>query len=274
MHIFKYLIAGLTALAILSGCEYWPAHCPQHFFQEAVPELTSAKLERRTARLCYDEFAVLHSGISRTPLWSAEHLTDTQIDWAKSLKRKNVFHPEDRLFPWNRAELEDYAHSGLDRGHMSPSGDMSTEPAQYESFTLANIVPQQPKNNQVLWAGIEESTRNLVRERGQLYVVTGPIFEGTALRKLNGRVLVPSHVFKAIYDPVRQQGAAYIAANSATWNYEMVSIAALEKRIQINLFPRVSVAAKQTAMELPEPRPYSHRGQKHAPLSDARIQEK
>ncbi|MBI1889373.1 MAG: DNA/RNA non-specific endonuclease [Burkholderiales bacterium] len=258
MRLIRFFLGVLFSLG-LAGCELWPASCPQLFYQGAVPEVSDKQFARRTARICYDEFAVLHSGVSRTPLWSAEHLTAAQLERARHLRRKNAFHVEEWLFPFNRAELEDYVRSGFDRGHMAPSADMSTEYAQYESFSLANMVPQHPKNNQILWEGIEHSTRNLAQESGELFVITGPIFEGNTLRRLNGHVLVPSHVFKAIYDPVRKQGAAYIAENTDGWRYSMVSIAELEKRIRINLFPAVDSAIKATAMELPSPQPRRQR---------------
>ena len=89
---------------------------------------------------------------------------------------------------------------------MALSGDMPTETSQHESFSLANMIPQDPKNNQILWQGIEEATRTLASRDGEVYVVTGPIFEGSSLERLNGRVLVPAFVFKAIYDPVRKDG--------------------------------------------------------------------
>lgn len=195
----------------------------------------------------------MHSGISRTPLWSAEHLTAERVAESRKMKRQNAFHPEDRLPHADRAELVDYAHSGFDRGHMSPSGDMPTANAQYESFSLANIIPQDPNNNQQLWASIEESTRNLAHDDGELYVITGPLFEGTSLQRLNGRVLVPTHVFKAIYDPARHAAAAYLAENARGREYHVISIAELEQKVGVRLFPHLDANIRESRMELPEP---------------------
>lgn len=79
----------------------------------------------------------MHSGISKTPLWSAEYLTASAID--ADVPRKDKFHEETLLPQSERAELKDYAKSGYDRGHMAPSADMPTESAQADSFSLANI---------------------------------------------------------------------------------------------------------------------------------------
>ena len=103
--------------------------------------------------------------------------------------------------PYRRPDnaLADYARSGYDRGHMSPSGDMATPNAQHQSFSLANMIPQHPCNNEVLWEGIESAVRDLASAEGEIYVVTGPIYEGTDIPFLNGRVGVPSRIYKAVY---------------------------------------------------------------------------
>ena len=228
--------------------------CLRHFVDGKAPSFTRASLQQKTAGLCFEAFAVMHSGVSPTPLWSAEHLTRDSLAAAKTVPRKDAFHAEETLPPELRAELSDYARSGYDRGHISPAADMPTEQAQHQSFSLANIVPQNRENNQVLWSAIEGATRHLTLQRGQLYVMTGPVFEGERIERINSRVFVPTHVYKAVYDPVRKEGAAWIAPNAAGNAYEVITIAALEKRIGINLFPAVDSAVKDKAMALPEPR--------------------
>lgn len=97
-----------------------------------------------------------------------------------------------------RAELKDYAKSGYDRGHMSPSADMPSESAQAESFSLANMVPQDHNHNTGIWSSIESATRYLAKKEGSLYVITGPIYKGT-LKSIGNGVLVPTYIYKVIY---------------------------------------------------------------------------
>jgi endonuclease G, mitochondrial len=244
----------IALIALLGGCKApAPPNCNDHFAGGAAPVITSESLAKKTVQLCYEEFAVAHSGVSRTPLWSAEHLTTEQVHAARGLKRKNAFHAEDKLPEADRAELADYVRSGYDRGHLAPNGDMDSETAQQESFSLANIIPQHPKNNQRIWAAIEEAVRDYTEAEGQVYIVTGPIFEGEALKRLNGRVLVPTSVYKAIYDPGKNLSGAYVTPNAPGDTYETLSIAELEARIKINVFPNLAPEVKATPMELPKP---------------------
>jgi endonuclease G len=227
--------------------------CPQHFAGGEAPAFINDKLAARTIALCFEAFAIMHSGLSRTPLWAAELITPESIAAARRVKRKNRFHAEPRLPASDRAELRDYARSGFDRGHMIAAANMPTKKAQYESFSLANIVPQHPDNNQGVWSGLEEATRALALRRGALYVITGPLFEGKTLQRLNSRVLVPTHVFKAIYDPARNAAAAYISENREGAGYHTISIEALENRLGINLFPAMPQQVKRAKMPLPKP---------------------
>ncbi|MFX4408632.1 DNA/RNA non-specific endonuclease, partial [Acinetobacter baumannii] len=87
-----------------------------------------------------------------------------------------------------------------DRGHMSPNCDMPTKDSQFDSFSLSNMVPQAPKNNQEVWRKLEDATRAVVTKQKQdAYVVTGPIFEGQRLKTIGRGVIVPSAVYKAVY---------------------------------------------------------------------------
>lgn len=231
--------------------------CPRHFAAARTPALVNPKLARDTLSLCFAGFAVLHSGVSRTPLYAAERLTRASVAAARSIDRADAFHEEDRLPRGQRSALRDYVRSGYDRGHMAPAGDMPTGEAQAESFSLANIVPQNRSTNRSLWAAIEESVRRLATGRGEIYVVTGPVFEGESVSAINGRVLVPTRLYKAVHDPARGEAAAYLADNDSSGRWQRVSVAQLTAIAGIDVFPGLSDRAKARAMDLPEPRAVS-----------------
>ncbi|WP_414476396.1 DNA/RNA non-specific endonuclease [Microvirga sp. M2] len=241
---------------ILATCSWAPQanaqSCPQHFFSGVAPQLLNPKLAPKTRQICYAEFALLHSGLTRTPLWVAEHLTPERVAGARELNRVNNFHPDSNLPTSERADLSDYARSGYDRGHMAPSGDMATPQGMAESFSLANMVPQDRDNNRNLWERIERAVRQY-SERHEIYVVTGPIFQGENVQSLKGRVLVPTHLAKAVYDPQQNAGAAYLVPNQAGDDYRIISLADLQQLTGIDVFPQMAASVKQTAMELPAP---------------------
>ncbi len=244
-----YSIPGVTTASLAT-----PTGCPQFFPHGNAPDLVNPKLLPKTRTICYSAFAVLHSGITRTPLWAAEHLTRNGLNAAVATERKDTFHEEARLPPDERADLDDYARSGFDRGHLAPAADMPDEQAQHESFSLANMIPQDPQSNRGLWSGIESAVRGLARNSGELYVVSGPVFQGTTLRRLRGRVLVPTHIFKAVYAPKRNQAAAYLVENGDGDQWRSVSISELQQITGIDPFPGLAPSVKDHAMELPEPK--------------------
>jgi len=256
-----------ASLVLLLAAPAW-ATCTDEYYRGAAPHLAqSASWDVR--ELCYDDFAVGHSGVTHTPLWSAEHITASEIDAARTLDRRDVFHAETQLPRGERAELVDYRRSGFDRGHMAPSGDMPTPEAQAQSFTLANIAPQAPSLNRGLWEEIEVGTRNLAERDGELFVVTGPIFDNDSAT-LNGRVRVPRAMFKAIYDPRRRQAGAYVADNIADADYRVVSITALRAMIGADVFPSLPASIKARAMDLPAP---ERRERQAPPEAVARVRE-
>ena len=249
---------GLTAalLLALSACSLEAAPPPARTCAgppsaPTPPPLANPKLATDTRPLCFAAFAVLHSGVTRSPLYVSEHLTRASVEAARALDgRDNRFHPEERLPPAGRAELADYRSSGYDRGHMAPSGDMGDPEHDYESFSLANMVPQNGPLNRGGWADLEGYVRELAGKLGEAYVVTGPAYLGGRIKRLNDRVPVPTHVWKAVHVPGQGAGA-WIATNDATARWEVVSIAQLAARVGVDPFPRLDAAARAKVPAFP-----------------------
>jgi len=250
--MFQSSIASLIlACSVLAANFAFAGGCPAHYVDGRLPEIRNQKLGSATQELCYGVFGIMHSGVTRTPLWSAEYLTAGNISSAQNLSRENSFHAEGKLPPAQRAELADYARSGFDRGHMAPNGDMPDRQTQRDSFTLANMVPQDASNNRHVWAGIEGAVRKMAQKEGALYVITGPAFIGSSLQKI-GNVLVPSHLYKVVYSPKQGVGAAYFIENKPVDDYQVLSIAQLEAKIGIDVLPSLSAQKKEILLRLPK----------------------
>ena len=184
----------------------------------------------------------MHSGVTRTPLWSAELITKEHVLSQRGMKRENMFHPDERLAPSERSELQDYMRSGYDRGHMTPSASAWTPELQHETFALSNMIPQNPDNNEHLHAHIEAAVRNLAKKLGRLYVITGPLFQGTQISWLHNRVAIPTHVFKLVLDPQSGRAAAYLEENVDGDNYKVISASELQGLAGVNFLPGVKVS--------------------------------
>lgn len=251
----RKFLCGLSLIVLL--IDFADAtECPEHYARGQAPRITNQKIAAKTTELCYEAFGVMHSGITRTPLWSAEHLMRSNIESAQSMSRQNSFHADPHLVNSDRAELRDYARSKFDRGHLAPNGDMPTRTAQHESFTLANMVPQNPNNNRYIWEGIESAVRRLAKSDGDIYVISGPAFIGEDIQQV-GNVLVPTHLYKVVYRPRKNQAAVYFLKNEATKDYDVISVSQLQKTIGIDLLPGVPQRIKDATMDLPVPTPHN-----------------
>ncbi|MCD6026877.1 MAG: non-specific endonuclease [Solimicrobium sp.] len=187
--------------------------CTQFFWQERIPVIQNEKMLLSSA-LCFSEFAILHSGRSKTPIYTAERLNKNTLKQAYLYQRTDQFYAEPRLLRARRAELSDYRGSGFDHGHLVPAGDSTTEESMAQSFSLANIVPQRPVNNRQVWASIEKATRKYVmRASGDVYVISGPVFPSHPQRIGENLVWVPAFLFKLVFDPDKNKAWAYWVEN-------------------------------------------------------------
>jgi endonuclease G len=213
---------GMAGLAIVLGIAATAAFAADNDFESCLqlfangrPPLVRQLDELQPRALCFSSFAILYSGKTRTPIFVAERLSRTVLLKARDNQRTDEFYEETRLPGADRADLADYKNSGFDRGHIAPAGDMATAEEMAQSFSLANIVPHNPLNNRKAWAGIEKATRMYVlRAAGDVYVITGPVFEGTVQTIGDNRIWVPQHLFKLVYDPATHRTWAHWLDNT------------------------------------------------------------
>ena len=216
----------------------------RQFFVGGKPPIVAPRPTNRA--LCYDAFAILHSGESKTPVFVAEKLNKASIADADE-KRTNKFFPEARLRSAERSTLADYKGSGFDRGHLAPAGDMPTAQAMAQSFSLANMVPQAPEHNRGVWAKtVEAATRKYAaRASGDVYVITGPVYEPSISQSPSigpGQVRVPKYLFKLVYDQNANKAWAHWHLNDdATRGSKPISYGELVRRTGIEFLPGVAV---------------------------------
>lgn len=215
------------------------SHCPGFFASGRPPAIAP---QPKLRELCYEAFAVLHSGNTKTPVFVAQRLNRESIEDADE-KRTTRFFADARLPADERAELEDYKRSGYSRGHMAPAGDMPTPTAMAQSFSLANMVPQDAKHNGGAWAKVEQDTRHYVRRaKGDVFVITGPVFAESAPEIGARRVKVPAYLYKLVYDTSTQRAWAHWQQNSEGETIRRpISYGELLRRTGIEFLPDIPV---------------------------------
>ena len=120
------------------------------------------------------------------------------------------------------------------------------------------------------------AVRQLAVQEGEVYVVSGPAFVGSNLQSLKGRVLVPTHLWKVVYSPQRQQAGVYLVTNDETKTYSALTVSELEQLVGIEALPGVPQRVRDSGMDLPVPHSQHVAGKKDpqpvAGTRDRRVQ--
>ena len=231
--------ASVVPAQSASGLPTSFVQCPQ-FFVNGKPPAVAPRPKLR--ELCYEAFAILHSGETRTPVFVAQRLNRRSVEDADE-KRATKFFADARLPRAERAELEDYQRSGYSRGHMAPAGDMPTPTAMAQSFSLANMVPQDIQHNGGAWAKIEQDTRHYVRRaKGDVFVITGPVFTSASPSIGRNGVRVPTYLFKLVYDQTTNRAWAHWHENREGFRgARPITYSELVRRTGVHFFPELRI---------------------------------
>lgn len=105
-----------------------------------------------------------------------------------------------------------------------------------ETFVLSNAVPQQGVGfNRDIWRLLEAHVRDMAIDRGELYVITGPVYQPEKATRIDaepascgsefavkpldkkaigtGKVAVPAALYKLVFDPQLERLNAFLLPN-------------------------------------------------------------
>ena len=133
------------------------------------------------------------------------------------IPRTSQFRPDPDMY--GCPTLDDYRHSGFDRGHMAPAGDMKWDrQAMLDSHYLTNICPQTHQLNGGRWSTLENKCREWAARDSAIVIIAGPILSDDMPRTIgDSQVSVPERYFKVILAPFANPPRAigFIMPNSA-----------------------------------------------------------
>ncbi len=205
-----------TAPVELPSAKQGFSACPEQFPKGQPFAINTVNAQWQAHALCSNNFAVLYSALSKTPLVVTERLSKAQLSDAAGEERTDVFFADPRLLGIGRAELDDFKGSGFDRGHMSPAANQPDPTSMAQSFALSNMVPQDPTNNRKIWSKIESDVRKYARRAdGNVYIFSGPIFDNGHGTIGRNQVWVPTRLFKLVFDEASGRAWAYILPNTS-----------------------------------------------------------
>lgn len=212
-HIISFLLI-LFLVSLLSGCATvqrpsrisFPSQRYGEHILYGYPGTKGILLYRKGYVLDYDNSKKVAS-------WISYHLTDAYL--VKNAPRTNDFRPDPDLPKGQRSELIDYKNSGYDKGHLAPAEDMRRDrETESETFLLSNIAPQVGIGfNRAIWKELESMVRTWAKDRRNIYVITGPIYNGLDQKTIGpNKVVVPTHFYKIIISSTKTgQGLDAIA---------------------------------------------------------------
>jgi len=237
-------IATIMVAIIGAAAPGYSQICANLYYKGTAPQI-GAMAAPDQKLFCHTFYAVAYSTTLRDPLWSAEYLTAARaVGGDKGQRLKGItFGPQAGLDPALEGTHADYKNQGVDRGHMTPANDAADDTEQADTFVVTNIVPQAKRLNEHLWAYLEAGVHELAEENGDVYVVTGPLFEGPT-KWMNGRIAVPTATYKAVYVPKTGQVAVFIATNVDATVCTIVPVAVLTQRTGVDPFPALAPDVK------------------------------
>ena len=163
-------------------------------------------------KVCYDYNLMGAKAISYT-------LDDEKVNKV-NIKKRPSFHTEKSLNREYRVSPKSYSKTGYDRGHMAndASFDWSMDSLN-STYTMANIVPQEPRVNRYHWIKVERYARLVARKLGSVNVVNIIQYTSNPKRLKRQNIAIPKGFYKILYNKEKDFERCFYYKNDSS-SYE------------------------------------------------------
>ena len=151
-------------------------------------------LDKNIYQVCYDYG---YKGAK----YVAYTVDSAKLNAGENIKKRPPFYAENDIPIKYRSYPDDYTHSGYDRGHMANHADFDySAVAVYQTYSMANIVPQAPVVNRETWIKAEKYERVTAQQLGSVSVINGVAYGTNPPRIGKDYVAVPAGMWKMVYN--------------------------------------------------------------------------
>lgn len=105
---------------------------------------------------------------------------------------------------------------------MTPDNDMRySEAGEHDCFSMANMIPQNKQNNEIIWKKLENYVRDITNKYDTVIVITGAVIkELTIVNTQKGKLIVPKQIYKIVY--IKNAEAISFVMNNQGYNEPLI----------------------------------------------------
>lgn len=213
--------------------------CPDVFSNFEPPKFASGEAFKalKLRETCAGDFALLYSGLTKTPVLCMEKISRESLYEARKVRVRPNYVIGEKLNEKLRSTPEDYAGSGFDRARCAPTNNRYLESSAQLTYSLTNVYPGLPSVQRGPWAKVEEDLRLFANDysSGFVYIVTGLFFEAPVKKIGKSQVWVPAVHYKFVRDlNTGKSWGVWLKNKPDATKPEILTEAEIEKRTGIN----------------------------------------
>jgi endonuclease G len=205
--------------------------------------------------LCRTGYAIGYNNNLKSADW-VSYVLDREL--TEGVMRLDNFRIDPDIAVEFQTTPKDYDEPIYHQGHLANSESIDqTAKANDETFYMSNMTPQLPGHNTGIWKGLENRERKWANKRGQVIVVSGPVYHEEYETIGNG-VPIPSAYWKVIYDPIAKEAIAYLIPHkklkTAQLDNYLVSIDLLEDMYDLDLLSKLEDELENKVEKITQPK--------------------